>query len=57
MRLSAAHKQYGYVQLNRTDLADFSCFFAIERRRSFRRAELEVGVSAWAQDSRSLSSR
>jgi DNA-binding transcriptional LysR family regulator len=36
------------VQLNRTDLADFSYFLAIARHRSFRRAGLELGVSASA---------
>ncbi|AUW58547.1 LysR family transcriptional regulator [Sphingobium sp. SCG-1] len=36
------------MQLNRTDLADFSYFLAIARHRSFRRAGLEVGVSASA---------
>lgn len=36
------------MQLNRTDLADFSYFLAIARRRSFRRAGLELGVSASA---------
>ena len=32
----------------RTDLADFSYFLAIARHRSFRRAGLEIGVSASA---------
>lgn len=36
------------MQLNRTDLADFSYFLVIARHRSFRRAGLEVGVSASA---------
>jgi len=36
------------VQINRTDLADFSYFLAIARHRSFRRAGLELGVSASA---------
>jgi DNA-binding transcriptional LysR family regulator len=36
------------VQLTRTDLADFSYFLAIARHRSFRRAGLELGVSASA---------
>lgn len=38
----------GEVLLNRTDLADFSYFLAIARHRSFRRAGLELGVSASA---------
>ncbi|MCD2323055.1 LysR family transcriptional regulator [Sphingomonas sp. IC-56] len=36
------------MQLNRTDLADFSYFLAIAQHRSFRRAGLDVGVSASA---------
>ena len=36
------------VQLTRTDLADFSYFLAIAKHRSFRRAGLELGVSASA---------
>jgi DNA-binding transcriptional LysR family regulator len=36
------------MQLSRTDLADFSYFIAIARHRSFRRAGLELGVSASA---------
>lgn len=36
------------MQLNRTDLADFSYFLAIARHRNFRRAGLELGVSASA---------
>jgi DNA-binding transcriptional LysR family regulator len=36
------------MQLNRTDLADFSYFLAIAKHRSFRRAGLEMGVSASA---------
>jgi DNA-binding transcriptional LysR family regulator len=36
------------MQLSRTDLADFSYFLAIARHRSFRRAGLELGVSASA---------
>ncbi|WP_328702646.1 LysR family transcriptional regulator [Belnapia mucosa] len=36
------------VQITRTDLADFSYFLAIARHRSFRRAGLELGVSASA---------
>jgi DNA-binding transcriptional LysR family regulator len=36
------------VQISRTDLADFSYFLAIARHRSFRRAGLEMGVSASA---------
>ena len=36
------------VQISRTDLADFSYFLAIARHRSFRRAGLELGVSASA---------
>lgn len=38
----------GRVQISRTDLADFSYFLAIAKHRSFRRAGLEVGVSASA---------
>jgi DNA-binding transcriptional LysR family regulator len=34
--------------ISRTDLADFSYFIAIARHRSFRRAGLELGVSASA---------
>lgn len=34
--------------ISRTDLADFSYFLAIARHRSFRRAGLEIGVSASA---------
>lgn len=36
------------MQPSRTDLADFSYFVAIARHRSFRRAGLELGVSASA---------
>jgi DNA-binding transcriptional LysR family regulator len=36
------------MQLSRTDLADFSYFIAIAKHRSFRRAGLELGVSASA---------
>jgi DNA-binding transcriptional LysR family regulator len=36
------------VQLNRTDLADFSYFLVIARHRNFRRAGLELGISASA---------
>lgn len=36
------------MQLNRTDLADFSYFLVIAKHRSFRRAGLELGVSASA---------
>lgn len=36
------------MPLNRTDLADYSYFLAIARHRSFRRAGLELGVSASA---------
>ena len=36
------------VQISRTDLADFSYFVAIAKHRSFRRAGLELGVSASA---------
>jgi DNA-binding transcriptional LysR family regulator len=36
------------MQLSRTDLADFSYFIAISKHRSFRRAGLELGVSASA---------
>lgn len=36
------------MPLNRTDLADFSYFLAIAKHRSFRRAGLELGISASA---------
>ncbi len=36
------------MQPSRTDLADFSYFLAIARHRSFRRAGLELGISASA---------
>jgi DNA-binding transcriptional LysR family regulator len=36
------------MQISRTDLADFSYFLAIAKHRSFRRAGLELGVSASA---------
>jgi DNA-binding transcriptional LysR family regulator len=36
------------MQISRTDLADFSYFLVIARHRSFRRAGLELGVSASA---------
>jgi DNA-binding transcriptional LysR family regulator len=36
------------VPISRSDLADFSYFLAIARHRSFRRAGLELGVSASA---------
>ena len=36
------------MQFNRSDLADFAYFIAIARNRSFRRASLELGVSASA---------
>lgn len=36
------------MTINRADLADFSYFLAIARHRSFRRAGLELGVSASA---------
>lgn len=36
------------MQFNRADLADFAYFLAIARHRSFRRAGLELGVSASA---------
>ena len=36
------------VQLDRANLADFSYFLAIAKHRSFRRASLELGVSASA---------
>lgn len=36
------------MQFNRSDLADFAYFVAIARNRSFRRAGLELGVSASA---------
>ena len=36
------------MPVSRTDLADFSYFIAIAKHRSFRRAGLEMGVSASA---------
>lgn len=36
------------MQFNRSDLADFAYFLAIARNRSFRRAGVELGVSASA---------
>src|SRR3954470_485584 len=36
------------MQISRADLADFSYFLAIAKHRSFRRAGLELGVSASA---------
>jgi DNA-binding transcriptional LysR family regulator len=36
------------MQISRSDLADFSYFLAIAKHRNFRRAGLEVGVSASA---------
>jgi DNA-binding transcriptional LysR family regulator len=36
------------MALNRSDLADFSYFLAIAKHRSFRRAGLELGVTASA---------
>ena len=36
------------MQLGRSDLADFTYFLAIAKNRSFRRASLELGVSASA---------
>lgn len=36
------------MQLGRSDLADFAYFLAIAKHRSFRRASLELGVSASA---------
>jgi DNA-binding transcriptional LysR family regulator len=36
------------MQISRTDLADFSYFVAIAKHRSFRRAGVELGVSASA---------
>ncbi len=36
------------MQISRTDLADFAYFLAIARHRNFRRAGLELGVSASA---------
>ncbi len=36
------------VQLGRSDLADFSYFLAVAEHRDFRRAGLELGVSASA---------
>jgi hypothetical protein len=34
------------MPINRSDLADFSYFLVIARHRSFRRAGVELGVSA-----------
>ncbi len=36
------------MRLSRTDLADFSYFLALAKHRNFRRAGLELGVSASA---------
>jgi len=36
------------MQLGRSDLADFAYFLAVARHRSFRRASLELGISASA---------
>ena len=36
------------MPLNRTDLADFTCFMALARHLNFRRAALEMGVTASA---------
>src|ERR1700740_717124 len=36
------------MQLGRSDLADFTYFLAIAKNRSFRRASLELGISASA---------
>jgi DNA-binding transcriptional LysR family regulator len=36
------------MRINRTDLADFAYFLALAKHRSFRRAGLELGVSASA---------
>ncbi len=36
------------MQLGRSDLADFTYFLAVARHRSFRRASLELGISASA---------
>jgi DNA-binding transcriptional LysR family regulator len=36
------------VQLGRSDLADFTYFLAVAKHRSFRRASLELGISASA---------
>src|SRR5690348_1656069 len=36
------------MRINRTDLSDFTYFLALGRHRSFRRAGLELGVSASA---------
>lgn len=36
------------MPLNRTDLADFTCFLALARHLNFRRAALEMGVTASA---------
>lgn len=36
------------MKISRTDLADFSYFLAIAKHRSFRRAGLDLGVSASA---------
>ena len=42
------------VALGRSGLADFTYFLAIAKHRSFRRAGLEVGVSASALSPRSM---
>ena len=36
------------MQLGRSDLADFTYFLAVARHRSFRRASLELDISASA---------
>ncbi len=36
------------MQLDRSDLADFTYFLAVAKQRSFRRASLELGISASA---------
>ena len=36
------------MQLGRSDLADFTYFLAVAKHRSFRRASLELGISASA---------
>ena len=36
------------MHLSRSDLADFAYFLAVAKHRSFRRASLELGISASA---------
>jgi DNA-binding transcriptional LysR family regulator len=45
---SAIDEHNSCMPIGRSDLADFSYFLAIARHRSFRRAGLEIGVSASA---------